>query len=98
MQPNTAARLMLGVGDYGATKEQGGVIRTMTLGSCVAVMILDQGTRCVGMDHVALPESTVSPDRANQLPHPPSAATDSCDGNPFFINGILRNNLLHNRH
>ena len=59
---------MLGVGDYGATKEQGGIIRTMALGSCVAVMILDRGTRCVGMDHVALPESSVSPDRARQLP------------------------------
>jgi chemotaxis protein CheD len=68
MQPNTSARIMLGVGDYGATKEQGGVVRTMALGSCVAVMILDRGTRCVGMDHVALPESSVSPDRARQLP------------------------------
>ena len=59
---------MLGVGEYGATKEPGGIIRTMALGSCVAVMILDRGTRCVGMDHVALPESSVSPDRAKQLP------------------------------
>ncbi|MGL6196829.1 MAG: chemotaxis protein CheD [Thermoguttaceae bacterium] len=62
------SRLMLGVGDFGATCSPGGVIRTMALGSCIAVMILDRGTRCVGMDHVALPESSVSPDRAKQLP------------------------------
>ncbi|MDR3232938.1 MAG: chemotaxis protein CheD [Planctomycetaceae bacterium] len=68
MQPNTSARMMLGVGDYGATKEPGGVVRTMALGSCVAVMILDRVTHCVGMDHIALPDSNVSPDRAKQLP------------------------------
>lgn len=59
---------MLGVGDYGATVSAGGVIRTMALGSCIALMILDRGTRCVGMDHIALPDSSVSPDRAKQLP------------------------------
>ncbi|MGL6225862.1 MAG: chemotaxis protein CheD [Thermoguttaceae bacterium] len=61
-------KLMLGVGDYGATVSPGGVIRTMALGSCVALMILDTETRCVGMDHIALPDSTVSPDRALKLP------------------------------
>ncbi|HBT78161.1 MAG TPA: chemotaxis protein CheD [Planctomycetaceae bacterium] len=59
---------MLGVGDYGATTSQGGVIRTMALGSCIGLMILDRGTRCVGMDHIALPDASVSPDRAKQLP------------------------------
>jgi len=61
-------RLLLGVGEYGATVTNGGVIKTMALGSCIALMILDRGTRCVGMDHIALPESSVSPDRAKQLP------------------------------
>ncbi|MDR3110538.1 MAG: chemotaxis protein CheD [Planctomycetaceae bacterium] len=65
---NSVSKIMLGVGDYGCTVAPGGVIRTMALGSCVAVMILDRGTRCVGMDHIALPESSVSPDRAAQLP------------------------------
>jgi chemotaxis protein CheD len=60
--------MMLGVGEYGATAEPGGLIKTMALGSCIALMILDRNTRCVGMDHIALPESTVSPDRAKQRP------------------------------
>jgi chemotaxis protein CheD len=59
---------MLGVGDYGATVAPGGVVRTMALGSCIGGMVLDRGTRCVGMDHIALPDSAVSVDRARQLP------------------------------
>ena len=66
--PSDPTKIMLGVGDYGATVAAGGVIKTMALGSCIALMILDRGTRCVGMDHIALPESSVSPDRAKQLP------------------------------
>ena len=68
MPPSDPTKLLLGVGDYGATASNGGVIKTMALGSCIALMILDRGTRCVGMDHIALPESSVSPDRAKQLP------------------------------
>ncbi len=68
MQTGVSAKIMLGVGDYGATTSAGGVIRTMALGSCIGLMILDRGTRCVGMDHIALPDSSVSPDRAKQLP------------------------------
>ena len=62
------SRLMLGVGEYGAVSVPGGVIRTMALGSCIALMIMDRGTRCVAMDHIALPDSSVSPERAKQLP------------------------------
>ncbi len=68
MQAGNQSRIMLGVGDYGATVAQGGVIRTMALGSCIGLMVLDRGTRCVAMDHIALPDSSVSPDRAKQLP------------------------------
>jgi len=68
MQASNQSRIMLGVGDYGATVAPGGVVRTMALGSCIGLMILDRGTRCVGMDHIALPDSAVSPDRAKQLP------------------------------
>jgi chemotaxis protein CheD len=59
---------MLGIGEIGATVTPGGVIRTMALGSCVALLILDRKTRCVAMDHIALPDSAVSPDRAESLP------------------------------
>lgn len=68
MAKTDPTKLLLGVGDYGATSAPGGVIKTMALGSCIALMILDRGTRCVAMDHIALPESSVSPERAKQLP------------------------------
>ena len=59
---------MLGIGDIGVSVTPGGVIRTMALGSCVAVLMLDRKTQCIGMGHIALPDSSVSPDRAKQLP------------------------------
>jgi len=60
--------MILGVGDLGASAEAGAVIKTYALGSCVAVIVLDKKTRCVGMVHVALPESSTSPNKAQELP------------------------------
>lgn len=60
--------LILGVGDFGATSEAGGIIKTYALGSCIAIMILDRKTRCVSMAHVALPDSKISPSKAATLP------------------------------
>ncbi len=48
--------------------QPGDVIKTHALGSCVAIVILDPGTRSVGMVHIALPESKVHPERAGKLP------------------------------
>ena len=60
--------IMLGVGDYGASNRAGDVVKTLALGSCVAVVLLDTRVRAVGMAHVALPNSSISPDRAAQKP------------------------------
>ena len=60
--------IILGVGDMGATNKPGEFVRTIGLGSCVAVVILDPSTHCVAMDHVALPESATSPERAKEKP------------------------------
>jgi len=60
--------IILGVGDFGATVEANGILKTYALGSCIAVMILDRKTRCVSMAHVALPESSISPSKAMSLP------------------------------
>lgn len=61
-------RIMLGVGEYGSTVVTGGILRTLALGSCVAVIFLDRRTHCVGMAHVALPDSKISPERAKERP------------------------------
>ena len=60
--------ILVGVGEYGASKTPGEVIKTMALGSCVAVILLHPATRSVGMVHVALPDSKISPDRARERP------------------------------
>jgi len=60
--------IILGVGDYDVTNTPGQQLKTLGLGSCVAVIILDPVSRCIAMDHVALPESKISPDRARQKP------------------------------
>ncbi len=59
---------MLGVGEYGASVVRGSLIKTLALGSCVAVIMLDRKTRCIGMAHVALPDSKISPERAKERP------------------------------
>jgi chemotaxis protein CheD len=62
------ADIVLGVGELGASNVQGIQLKTYALGSCVAVVLLDPRTRTVGMVHVALPDSSINPDRAQTLP------------------------------
>ncbi len=59
---------ILGVGELGATAEPGNGLKTLALGSCVALLVLDPVSHCVAMDHIALPESMVSPEKAKTLP------------------------------
>ena len=60
--------LILGVGDLGVSNAPGDVIKTLALGSCVALILLEPRTRSVGMVHVALPESSI--DRAKAMAKP----------------------------
>lgn len=60
---------ILGIGEFGASRTPGDVVKTLGLGSCVAVVMLDPGTRTVGMVHVALPDSSIAtPDDIKRLP------------------------------
>jgi chemotaxis protein CheD len=60
--------LMVGIGGLDATKTAGDSVKTMALGSCVALILLDPKTRTVGMVHIALPESTVDAEMAKRTP------------------------------
>jgi len=62
------SNIILGVGDYGASNSPGDIVKTFALGSCVAVILLDPATRCVGMVHVALPDSNINRDKARERP------------------------------
>lgn len=61
-------QIILGVGDYGASNSQDDIIKTFALGSCVSVIFLDPKTRCVGMAHIALPDSTINKVKATEKP------------------------------
>ena len=60
--------IFVGVGGIGVARAPGEVLKTMALGSCVAVVLLDPQTHAVGTDHVALPDSSISADRARERP------------------------------
>jgi chemotaxis protein CheD len=60
--------LFVGVGGIAVSRAPGDQVKTMALGSCVAVVMLCPQTHAVGMDHVALPESSIAPERARERP------------------------------
>lgn len=60
--------IVLGIGDYGATSKPEEVIKTIGLGSCVAVICTDTQWKIAAMIHVALPDSSMSPDRRIEKP------------------------------
>ena len=61
--------VLLGIGEYGASKTPGDEVKTLALGSCIAVILLDPRTRMVGMVHVALPDSKIAtPGELARLP------------------------------
>lgn len=62
------AEIVLGIGGIGATNTKGSILKTYALGSCIAVVILDPQTRTVGMVHVALPDSSIKPEKVATLP------------------------------
>jgi len=62
------SNLILGVGEFGASKNPSDIVKTFALGSCVAVVLMCPRTRTVGMVHVALPESKINPEKVKTRP------------------------------
>ena len=60
--------IILGIGDYGITQNPNEVLKTMALGSCVAIIIMDVQTHMIGMAHIALPDSRVNKSKALEQP------------------------------
>lgn len=60
--------MILGVGDFGATRDAGAIIKTFALGSCIAVILYNPASHTAGMVHVALPESKISSEKTKQRP------------------------------
>ena len=60
------------VADFAVSKGEG-VISTIGLGSCVAIVIYDKQTRVGGMAHVLLPSEGLSRDKDNRAKFPGTA-------------------------
>lgn len=58
----------IGIGEFAVSKDPDVELRTYALGSCVAVMIIDKVNNIGGLAHIALPESSIEPERAERLP------------------------------
>lgn len=61
-------KTVVGIGDISVSKDKDETIITYALGSCIAVILLDPGSRVGGMVHVALPDSATDLDKAKTLP------------------------------
>ncbi|MCB2189276.1 MAG: chemotaxis protein CheD [Deltaproteobacteria bacterium] len=59
---------LVGVGEWDTSLQPGAVIKTMALGSCVAVALVAPASGVVGLLHVALPDSSIAPAKAAQRP------------------------------
>lgn len=59
---------MVGIGEIGISTDPSDIIKTMALGSCVAVIFTAPKLGAYGMAHVALPDSKIGSERAKSLP------------------------------
>ncbi|MCB2183631.1 MAG: chemotaxis protein CheD [Desulfobulbaceae bacterium] len=60
--------LYIGIGEFGVTNSPDDVLKTMALGSCVGLIVLEPRSRTVGMAHIALSSSQINPSQAAKQP------------------------------
>lgn len=77
---------LVGIGGIQVVKRPDETIKTMALGSCVAIIMLDPARKLIGMDHVALPDSEVDPGHAKE--HPGYFADT---GLPALLSAMVKN-------
>jgi len=61
-------RVVVGVGDVAVSNNTNVVISTFALGSCVGIVVYDSEVKVGGLIHIMLPDSTLSPDKAQKQP------------------------------
>ena len=59
---------VVGVGELAISNNRNVVISTYALGSCVALAAYDADTKAGGIIHIMLPDSSLSPDKAERQP------------------------------
>lgn len=60
--------VLLGIGDYSVRNSPDTTIKTMALGSCIALIMYHPQSHTAGMTHIALPNSNLNPERGRQKP------------------------------
>jgi chemotaxis protein CheD len=60
--------ISIGIGEWAVSSGADDILKTYALGSCVAVLIYDKAIRLAGLIHIALPDSTINPEKALQSP------------------------------
>ena len=62
-------QVVVGVADMRVSNQQGEVLVTHALGSCIGVAIYDPAAKVGGILHYMLPDSTLDPGKAQEHPH-----------------------------
>ena len=62
------AQLTVGIGEWAIASGTDDVIKTYALGSCLAVIITDVKIGITGLIHIALPDSSIDPEKAKRQP------------------------------
>lgn len=63
-----AQRMVVSVGDYKVTNDRNIILSTFGLGSCLGVIAYEKKLCIGGMLHLMLPDSTLSPEKAEHRP------------------------------
>lgn len=61
-------RVVVGVGDVAVSNNANVNLSTFALGSCVGIIVYDKDVKVGGLIHIMLPDSTLSPDKAQKQP------------------------------
>lgn len=69
MQTLTTKSFVVDIADMAVSKDPENLLITYSLGSCIGLTIWDPEARVGGLLHYMLPESTISPDKAQSNPY-----------------------------
>ncbi len=75
----------VGVGEVVVSNDKDAAISTYALGSCIAVVAYDSHVKAGGVIHLMLPDSRLSPEKANQKP-----AMFADTGIPMFLRNLFQ--------
>jgi chemotaxis protein CheD len=60
--------ITIGIGDWMVSGDEADILKTYALGSCVAILLYDTRLSIAGMIHIALPDSSINPEKAIEMP------------------------------